>query len=93
VLLSAAILAGPRAGATPRPDPERVVVLTRSDGPKLGTGELVAAREITGVADLDRLCRELGVLAIEPYYPGVLRRPRLARLAERLRVRAISLAK
>lgn len=40
----------------------------------------------TGIESLDQLCRQLGVVQVEPFYPGVLRRPGLARLASRLRV-------
>ena len=62
---------------------DRIVVLTRAEHATLGTGALPG---VTGDARLDQLCRELGIVAIEPYYPGTLRRPGLAELAERLRV-------
>ena len=66
---------------------DRIVVMTPPDAPPLGTGRFTADQAaVTGVASLDHLCRELGVLAAEPFYPGILRRPGLARTADRIRV-------
>ena len=80
----AAAVANP---AAPSPaGPARVVVLTRTGDTPLGTGPLHGSARVSGSADVDGLFRELGVVAVEPYYPGVLRRPALARLADRLRV-------
>ncbi len=65
---------------------DHLVVMTSPDGPELGTGPFAAPGAVTGIAALDALCRQAGVVACEPYYPGTLRRPGLARLADRLRV-------
>ncbi|MGH2570176.1 MAG: hypothetical protein ACRDGR_03055, partial [bacterium] len=87
VIASVVILAGAVRGAdATRSGSEHVVVLTGSGVPPLGTGDFSGVLDVTGVPDLDRLCRELGVVEVEPYYPGALRRPRLAHLAQRLRV-------
>lgn len=64
----------------------RVVVMT-------GLGKALRVNEFapdglpaTGIASLDHLCRQLGVVSVDGFYPGNLRRPKLAGLASRLRI-------
>lgn len=82
VLLTSAALAD---SAPPIPS-ERVVLLTHEDHAALRSGSFASAGPVTGDTHLDAVCRDVGVATIERYYPGVLRRPGLARLADRLRV-------
>ena len=65
---------------------DRVVVLSSADDLPLGTGAFAAGNVVTGIAVLDAACRASGVVAVEPFYPGRLRRPALAQVAARLRV-------
>ena len=63
-----------------------VVVITPAGAARLGTGAFADRDDVTGLPELDRTCRSLGVVAVEPFYPGTLREPCLASLADRLRV-------
>jgi hypothetical protein len=83
-VLLVALATATRATAATAPD--RVILLLPEGTAPLGTGPLGGGAPVTGSPALDRLAREVGGTAIEPYYPGVLRRPALARLADRLRV-------
>ncbi len=65
---------------------ERIVVMTPVGAPPLGTGAVVGGAAITGDPALDAVCRASGVVAVEPFYRGALRRPGLVALAARLRV-------
>jgi hypothetical protein len=64
----------------------RVVVLTSPDE-ALRTNEFdPEGWPVTGIASLDQLCRQLGVVRVDRFYQGNLRRPKLAGLASRLRI-------
>jgi len=63
---------------------DRFIVLCEPDAPALQTGAARDGCAVTGVESIDRLCRRYGVARVEAFYPGVLRRPGLARLAARL---------
>lgn len=65
---------------------ERVVVMTAEGAAPLATGSYASRADVSGIAEVDAACRASGVVAVEPYYPGNLRRPALAKLAARLRV-------
>jgi subtilisin family serine protease len=65
---------------------DRLVVMTHDDWPPLRTGAYAACAELTGIPALDAVCRASGVVTVERFYPGTLRKPGLARLAARLRV-------
>ena len=64
----------------------RVVVLAKADLSLQASGFAPDGLPATGIASLDQLCRQLGVVRVDSYYPGLLRRPGLARLASRLRI-------
>jgi len=64
----------------------RVVVLTKPDEALLANKFAPDGLPATGIASLDQLCRQLGVVRVDPFYQGNLRRPNLACLASRLRI-------
>jgi subtilisin family serine protease len=88
IFLSSAFAQLPEAqlpGGTPYVA-NRVVVLAKP-GAELQAAEFSRdGMPSTGIVALDRRCRELGVVRVDRYYPGVLRRPGLAGLASRLRI-------
>jgi hypothetical protein len=64
----------------------RVVVLTKPNVNLLTTQYSLDGFPITGASSIDQLCRQLGVIKVDAFYPGILRRPKLATLASRLRI-------
>jgi serine protease len=48
------------------------------------TGQDQAGIAVTGVSSVDELCRRLGVIEVEPYYPGRLTKPALIREVSRM---------
>jgi subtilisin family serine protease len=64
----------------------RVVVLSKPDGSLKASEFAPDGLPATGITSLDQLGRQLGVVRVDSYYPGLLRRPELARLASRLRI-------
>jgi len=64
----------------------RVVILSRPDETLLTNQFDPGGWPATGIASLDQLCRQLGVSRVDHFYPGTLRRPKLAGLAFRLRI-------
>ncbi|MEZ4648205.1 MAG: S8 family serine peptidase [Candidatus Eisenbacteria bacterium] len=74
------------AGFSPASAEERVVLFLSPSLSPLGTGDFAGRGPVTGSDEIDALSREHGVVSIDPYYPGALREPRLADIADRLRV-------
>ncbi len=64
----------------------RVVVMTGPETALLANEFAPDGLPATGIVSLDQLCRQLGVVRVDPFYPGNLRRPKLAGLASRLRI-------
>jgi len=64
----------------------RVVVLSRPDGALRANEFSLDGWPVTGIVSLDQLCRQLGVVRVDRFYQGHLRRPKLASLASRLRI-------
>jgi len=64
----------------------RVVVLAKPGLEILASEFSTDGSPNTGIDSLDQLCRQLGVVRVDRFYPGVLRRQNLARLASRLRI-------
>ncbi len=72
--------------AIPAAAGDHLVVMTPIGAPPLGTGVYALRPDVTGLTSLDEVCRASGVVAVERFYPGGLRKPGLARVAARLRV-------
>ncbi|OGC93717.1 MAG: hypothetical protein A2W25_06375 [candidate division Zixibacteria bacterium RBG_16_53_22] len=62
----------------------KIIVMNENDSPPYQTGVSSAGIAYAGVPSVDGLCRQCGVVRIEPFYPGNLRNSKLARLAESL---------
>ncbi len=65
---------------------DRLIVLAKPNQAILATEFAADGLPSTGFSSLDELCRKFGVVRMDRYYPGTLRRPNLARLASRLRI-------
>lgn len=57
--------------------PDKVVVKQKANFPKWQTIEMANENVSSGDPSIDRICRDLGVIKIEPYYPGPLTKPSL----------------
>lgn len=65
---------------------DRVVVLAQP-GTHISVSEFAEdGSPTTGISSLDQLCRQLGVVRVDRFYPGKLRRPHLAEIGSRLRL-------
>ncbi|MCP4582624.1 MAG: S8 family serine peptidase [candidate division Zixibacteria bacterium] len=62
----------------------RVVVVNKYDAPSYATNNYEAGFAQTGVESIDRICPGLGIIQVESFYPGVLRKPALIREISRI---------
>jgi subtilisin family serine protease len=58
---------------------DKVVVKQKANNPGWRTNAMTNGYISSGDTSIDRICREVGVINIEPYYPGPLTKPALAR--------------
>jgi hypothetical protein len=65
---------------------DRVVILAQPDLVVSVSEFAEDGSPTTGFASLDRLCGQLGVVRVDRFYPGNLRRPHLAGIGSRLRL-------
>jgi len=65
---------------------DRIVVVMKSDSPSLITGQRQDAYALTGIASIDRICRDFKIVAVEPLYKGILRKPAFVREVSRIYV-------
>jgi subtilisin family serine protease len=63
---------------------DKIVIIGKIDSPPFITGESVSGLALSGVPSVDDLCRQYGVIRIEPFYPGRLKHPALARELSRI---------
>jgi serine protease len=59
--------------------PDQLVVKKTDSAPDWQTGRSLSGYAVCGVAGIDKLCREIGISKIEPYYPGPLTKLALIR--------------
>jgi len=62
----------------------RIVVVNEYEAPSFLIDNYNSGYAVTGVESVDRLCRKLGVIHVEPFYPGILRKPVLIREISRI---------
>ncbi len=62
----------------------QILVVNEYNAPAYLTGQSLAGFAVTGVTSVDELCRNLGVIKIEPFYPGRLHKPALIREISRM---------
>jgi subtilisin family serine protease len=62
----------------------QVVVVIKPDSPLFQINNFNLGYAATGVESVDRLCHELGVIKVEPFYKGILRKPALIRAISRM---------
>ncbi len=87
VLISFSIASGERFFLLPNGDrylADKVIVTNNYDSPAYIIGHSVDGLACTGVESIDQLCREIGVTAVEPFYPGRLAKPALRREVSRI---------
>lgn len=60
--------------------PDKVVVKQKTNTPGWQTNSMTNGFVSSGDESIDRICREVGVINIEPYYPGPLTKPALIRV-------------
>lgn len=53
----------------------KIIVVNENGAPSYLIGQSRSAIAVTGVASVDELCRQIGVLDVAPFYPGILRNP------------------
>jgi serine protease len=57
--------------------PDQLVVKKSDSAPGWQTGRNLSGYAVSGITSIDKLCREIGISRIEPYYPGPLTKPAL----------------
>ncbi len=62
----------------------QIIVVNEYDAPAYATGQSQDGVAVTGVPSVDELCRRLGTIKVEPFYPGRLRKPELIREISRM---------
>ncbi|OGC93718.1 MAG: hypothetical protein A2W25_06380 [candidate division Zixibacteria bacterium RBG_16_53_22] len=63
---------------------DKIVIVNKYDTPPYQTGRVSAGIAVSGVSSVDELCRQYGVIRIEPFYSGKLRKPTLEREISRI---------
>jgi subtilisin family serine protease len=63
---------------------DKMVIANKYDSPRYLINQVASGIAVSGVASVDELCRQYGVVRIEPFYPGPIRHPALAREIGRL---------
>jgi len=62
----------------------KIIVVNNHSAPPFHTGVSVSSYAITGVLSVDILCRQLGVICVEPFYKGILKKHALIREISRI---------
>jgi subtilisin family serine protease len=62
----------------------KLIVVNEYGAPAYQTTKSIAGWAVTGVPSVDELCRKLGVISVEPFYRGILRKPALIREVSRM---------
>jgi serine protease len=63
---------------------DQIIVVNECDVPAYITGQSQDGVAVTGVPSVDELCCRIGVIKVEPLYPGRLRKPELIREVSRM---------
>jgi len=71
----------------------QVVVVIKPDSPAYQTNSFNQGYAVTGVESIDRLCCELGVIKVEPYYKGILRKPALVNAISRMYIFTLEISR
>ena len=62
----------------------KIIAVKNHGAPPFQTGVSVSGYAVTGVLSVDILCRQLGVICVEPFYKGILRKQALIREISRI---------
>ncbi len=62
----------------------KIIVTNKYGTANYAIGKNISGFATTGIASIDKLCSEIGVIAIEPFYPGRLTKPNLKRELARI---------
>ncbi len=62
----------------------KIIVTNKYDASAYITGRSIDGIAATGITSIDKLCSEIGVISVEPFYPGYLKKPALRREVSRI---------
>lgn len=68
----------------------KIIVVCEHTAPELQTGQSSSDWAWTGVESIDRLCKDLGITRVDPFYEGRLRKPALIREISRMYIFTIA---
>lgn len=90
LLLIFSIIPDLAIGIQPGFEADRLVVKQAANYPAWRTNSTISGSAISGSTTIDQLCREIGIIKIEPYYPGPLTKPALIKAVARLYIFTIA---
>jgi hypothetical protein len=70
--------------------PNKIIIVEKIDLPGFVTGHTVMGIAHTGIESIDRRCRNVEVLSIEPFYPWRLTKPALVRDISRMYIATLA---